>query len=55
MSPADTHTDKSLPLAGIGSVRLVTEGAVRSKLVRALKRLRGLFEQSNNDAREARP
>jgi RNA polymerase sigma-70 factor, ECF subfamily len=41
--------------AEVGAVLLINEGAVRARLVRALKRLRGLLEQYNNDAQEGRP
>jgi RNA polymerase sigma-70 factor (ECF subfamily) len=46
---------EGLSSAEVGSVLLISEGAVRARLVRALKRLRGLLEQHNNDAQEGRP
>ena len=41
--------------AEVGAVLLINEGAVRARLVRALKRLRGLLEQDNCGDREGRP
>jgi RNA polymerase sigma-70 factor, ECF subfamily len=46
---------EGLSSAEVGSVLLISEGAVRARLVCALKRLRGLLEQYNNDAQEGRP
>jgi RNA polymerase sigma-70 factor (ECF subfamily) len=46
---------EGLSSAEVGSVLLLSEGAVRARLVRALKRLRVLLEQYNDDAREGRP
>jgi RNA polymerase sigma-70 factor (ECF subfamily) len=46
---------EGLSSAEVGSVLLISEGAVRARLVRALKRLRGLLEQHNDDAQEGRP
>ena len=40
--------------AEVGAVLLINEGAVRARLVRALKRLRGLLDQDNGD-QEGRP
>jgi RNA polymerase sigma-70 factor, ECF subfamily len=40
--------------AEVGAVLLINEGAVRTRLVRALKRLRGMLDQEDGD-REGRP